>query len=140
MFEKPWHQLAIDFISNPCETRTIKQFCDEIGIDPATYYRFTKNNSDDIYTQVDKERKKYHREMRAEAMKALFSRLKKSDKAIELFFKLTGELIERTESRIEYMTPDQKRERIRKALDALVKKKEKEDINKGQGMGDGVGT
>lgn len=137
MFEKPWHQLLINYIADPSETRTAKKFCEDADISYDTYHRFMLANHDEIYNEADKLRKHYQRDMRNAAIKALYSRLSKSDKAIELFFKLTGELVERTESRVEYMTPEQKRQRVAKALEALAMKRDKE---KKQNEGDGVGS
>ena len=118
----PWQDALIEYLSNPMDERTVKDFCDEYKLDKLHYYRFLKYHKDKIYPEVDKRRKKFWGEMRIKAYKALVKRLEKSDKALQMFFEMSGDYTPKTEQKVEYSTPEQKRDKIKAMLEKLVDK------------------
>ena len=113
-------QKCIDYlaekIANPLDNRTWVQVEKDLNISTSVLYRLRIENLEQIYSLADKKRSKYKSVLRSEAYKALQNRLEKSDNAIKLAFQLLGDLVERTESRVEHLTPEQKREKLASLL------------------------
>ena len=116
--------LILDFWANPLDQRTNKEFCAELGISEMTYYRFTKANLEGLNRSITARRETFIPKMTSVAYQHLSKRLGRSDAALKLFFQLTGQLVERTESKYTLMSPEEKREKIKQMLEILGKKLE----------------
>jgi len=126
---KPWQDAIIEFLANPMDSRTDSKFCLDINIARSTYYDFIKNNRKELYEEVDRRRKEYLSEMRQRFYKALGSRMSRSDRITQLVGEMLGEYVPKSEQRVEYHTPEQKKERAKKLLDDILKKVNKSDIS-----------
>lgn len=120
--EKPWQDAIIEFLANPMDNRTDSKFCLDIGISRSCYYDFIKANRKELYADVDHRRKEFLSEMRQKFYKALGSRMSRSDRITQLVGEMLGEYIPKSESRVEYHTPEQKKERAKKLLNDIVAK------------------
>ena len=60
--------------------------------------------------------------IRSAAYKSLTKRINRSDNALKMALQICGDLVERTESRVEYLTPEQKKEKIHSLLAAIEAK------------------
>lgn len=121
MADKPfikqfWHSLYIELLSNPNDHRTDKQFCEETKIHTNTLCVWKREYRLLIYAEAQKRRQAYLNELRATAWKALASKMDKDTNAIKLAFQLTGDLVERSESRIEHLSQTDKINRINSLL------------------------
>ena len=116
---RPWTEAVVEYHANPLESRSVKDFVGTLGIHVDTYYKFMRVNKEAVYKEADRRRKKATGAVRATAWRKLVARFDKSDKALEMFFKMSGDLVERSEQRVEYTTPEQKRDRVKKLLDEL---------------------
>lgn len=112
-------ELITQFLADPYDDRSVTDFCKEQGIVRSNYYFILNKYRDIIYPEADKRRKKMLGDMRAQAYKSLARRLEKSDKALEMFFEMSGDYVPKSEQRIEYLTPDQKREKLKILLDKI---------------------
>ena len=120
---RPWTELVVEYYSNPLDQRTIKDLAADIGLAAITIHKFMAANRDAVYAEADKRRKKYMSAMRAKAYRSLVKRFDRSDKALQMFFEMSGDYIPKSEQRIEYSTPEQKRDKIKALLrEALAKK------------------
>ena len=117
-----YYGALVEFYANPADNRTLKQFAIDNGIAEDTVHQYKRRHLDEINADVAKLRDRYKPALRIAALKALFNRINKSDLAIKLAFQLTGDLIERTESKVEYMTPEDKRARIAQLLADIASK------------------
>jgi len=134
-------QLVVDYLANPLDNRTVKQFSEESSISESTYYRFRKDNFQAIGTAVNDARAKFMPLLRATAYKHLSTRLARSDAALKLFFQLAGDLVERTESKFTMMTPDEKRKQIQDLMATLsASMVNKVNDNKGNSSNEQTGT
>ena len=120
--EKPWQDAVIEFLANPMDNRTDTKFCSDTGIHRSTYYEFIKKNRKELFAEVDRRRKEYLSEMRQKFYKALGSRMTRSDRITQLVGEMLGEYIPKSEQKVEYHTPEQKKERAKKLLEDIVKK------------------
>ena len=112
-------QALIDYYADPGDQRTISEIAKSLNISEATLYRHRKANHDLIFNEADKKRKQYMPILRSKGYKVLEQKLAKSPKALELLFKLTGELVERVEQTTKYESVDQKREKLAEAFSKL---------------------
>lgn len=118
-----WHELYIEMMSNPLDNRTDKAFCDEHQIGKSTLELWKQKNRQALFSEIDRRRKNYLKEMRAVGMKALMRKCVDETKALELLLKITGDLVDRSEQVIENRTQDEKLKRINALLDSIGKKK-----------------
>lgn len=109
----------INWQADPYDNRTVAQFLEQHKLPKPTFYYYKNKNRDFINEEVAKRRKRYFAEMKAHAYKALAKRLEKSDKALQMFFEMSGEYVPKSEQKIEYLTPEQKREKLKSMLEAL---------------------
>lgn len=121
MADKPdylndWQNAYIEFLSDPLDGRTQKEFCFEQKIDPSTVSRWKQKHRVWIYTEADRRRKALVAEIRNNNWKSLMSRATKDTKAIELVFKLLGDLVEKSETTHNYLKIDEKKARISELL------------------------
>jgi hypothetical protein len=122
-------QALIDFYADPGDQRTKAELAISLGTTETTLYRTQKKWHDEIFTEADKRRKQYLPVLRSKGYKVLEAQLKRSPKALELLFKLTGELVERIEQTTKYESVEQKREKLGDLLNKfgiklLVEKKD----------------
>ena len=118
---RPWTELVVEFHANPLETRSVKELVQELGLSEDAYYKFMAVNREAVYIEADKRRKKYISAMRAKAYRALVQRFSRSDKALQMFFEMSGDYIPKSEQKIEYLTPEQKREKIKNLINDALK-------------------
>lgn len=119
-----WHELYIELLANPNDLRTDKEFCEEIKIHVQTLQNWKRTNRLELFEEVQKRRNHYFNELRALAWKELTAKMKKDLNAVKLAFQLTGDLVERTESKVEHMNYKDKIDRINQLLkDANDKQK-----------------
>lgn len=109
----------IEWSANPTDQRSAREVAELLGCDQTTVYRHRKSLEDAISKRFEAKRKSYLGSMRTRAYKSLSNRLLKSDKSLDLFFKLVGDLVERSETKIEYHTPEEKRTKIKELLDKV---------------------
>lgn len=121
--KKTWHELYVELLANPMDNRTDKKFCEEIGIDPTTLQKWKQKNRISIFGEVQRRRKAYINELRAVTYKALANKLDKDTNAIKLSLQITGDLVERSESKVEYMDEDAKKRRINALIEEIGKRK-----------------
>lgn len=104
-----WQELYIEFLANPTDQRTVAQFCKEAGITHPALYAWRAKHYDFVYQEANKRREKFTSQLREKALKALASRLEKSDKAIELALTLTGDLDSKPEvTHYHMLNPDER--------------------------------
>lgn len=118
-----WKELYIELLASPTDSRSDKAFCDDVGLSGHTLSAWKRNCRKEIYDEVQKRRKDHINELRAKAYKQLSKKMETSVDAIKLAFQLTGDLVERTESKVEYMGHDDKVRRINALLENIGKKK-----------------
>lgn len=118
-----WHDSFIEYLSDPMDGRTQKEWCYENKIDPSTVSRWKSKHRKEIYTEADRRRKGLISEIRQNNWKSLIARAQKDTKAVELIFKLLGDLVEKSETTHNYMRIDEKKTRISELL-AKAKLKE----------------
>ena len=119
---QPWQEAFIDYLADPSDQRTQKDFCKDNVIAEAVLSRWKKLNHDFVYLEAEKRRSAYDAVIRTEARKKLFKRMEKSDIAVQNALKLIGDLIERSEVNTTHLTADQKREKAREILERLSQK------------------
>lgn len=128
-----WQQLYVEMLANPNELQTDCAFCDEIKIPISTFKAWKARNRKEIYNEVQKSRTQYINELRANAWKHLADKMKKDVNAIKLAFQLTGDLVERTENKHEYMTRQDKIDRVNNLLkEANERKKTWDKVKEAQ--------
>lgn len=121
--KKMWHELYIELLANPMDNRTDRKFCEEIQIDPTTLQKWKQKNRIAIFGEVQRRRKAYINELRTVTYKALANKLDKDTNAIKLSLQITGDLVERSESKVEYMDEDAKKRRINALIEEIGKRK-----------------
>ncbi len=112
MIKQFWHSLYIELLANPNDLRTDIEFCEEIQIHKNTLLTWKREHRQEIFEEVQKRRNHYFNELRSLAWKELTSKMKKDLNAVKLAFQLTGDLVERTESKVEHMNHKDKIDRI----------------------------
>lgn len=135
MISKEWHNDYIDLLADPSDKRSNIQFCTDAPIDEKTLYRWLKKFRAEAYEEANRRLRARRGELRIKGWKRLEDMMDDKSggnvlKALELFFKLNGDLIERVESRTEMLTPEQKKERIAKILSEAANKVEKDNDEK----------
>lgn len=106
-----WNDLYIEMLANPMDDTTDKDFCAEIGISVNALMKWKKAYRKSIYAEVQKRRNQHINELRAAAYKALGRKMDKDTNALKLALQVTGDLVERSESKVE-MTESEKLRRI----------------------------
>lgn len=120
-----WHELYVQFQSDPCDLRTDKKFCEDIGLEPATLSQWKRKYRSFIFREVEAQRKTYRNELRAIGLKALMRKLDSGDtNAIKLHFQLLGDLVEKTEIKTENMSDAEKVRRIESLRTEVTKRQE----------------
>ncbi len=109
----------IDYLTNPEDNRTWKQFCVSISVEYDAVWRFRKSHAAQIEKDVANVGLKYIGVIRAAALKSLFNRLNKSDAAIKMALTMTGDLVEKSEHITTVRTPEEKRARIEEIMSKL---------------------
>lgn len=127
-----WQEDYINSQANPMDNRNLDVIAKENNIGLSTLYRWRRDNQEFINSQVEARRKKYTAPLRSIAYKALANKMAKDTNAMKLFFQLAGDLIERSESRTEIITPEEKRARLAALLDKISKSSSKDE---GEGTG-----
>ncbi len=95
--------------ADPFDNRTDKEFCEEIGLEYTTLHAWKHKYRSHIFKEVESIRKNYINEYRSKGHKALAKKLDKDTNAIKLLFQLLGDLVEKTESKVEMNRDDQLR-------------------------------
>lgn len=113
-----WHELYIELLANPMDRRTDKEFCAEMNLHVSSLTQWKSKYRKSIFNEVQKRRAAYINEMRASAYKALASKMDKDTNALKLALQITGDLVERHETKVE-MSTDEKLRRIRSLRDGL---------------------
>lgn len=127
---RPWTDRIIEHLANPFASEPVSTLCKSIKISRQTYYEYLTKNRDAVFKEADKRRKRYMAQMRSQAFKSLVERFKRSDKALQMFFEMSGDYVPKSEQRVEYITPEQKRDKIKQVLEDIYKNstnKKKED-------------
>lgn len=118
-----WHELYIEMQTNPMDTRTDKEFTTELGLNHNTFMSWKRSHKDQIYKEVQKRRSEYVNELRAFAYKCLADKMKGSVDAIKLAFQLMGDLVEKIETKTDYMNDNDKIRRAEALYENIRKKK-----------------
>ena len=111
-----WHELYIELLSSPLDQRTDKEFCEENKLHINTLRNWKSKNRTEVFNDVQKRRTLYVNEMRAIAYKQLNTLCKKDVNAIKLVFQLTGDLVEQSKTTHEYLSREDKIDRINNLL------------------------
>lgn len=119
-----WQQLYVEMLANPNEDMSDVEFCNEAKVPISTFRLWKRNNRVQIYNEVQRSRNMYINELRATAWKELALKMKKDTNAIKLAFQLTGDLVEKTETKHEYMNRQDKSDRINNLIKEINEKKE----------------
>lgn len=118
-----WHDELIEYLANPLDKRTWDQFSAGIGLTAQSVLDYRKQFQDEIASDVEAVRKKYTSSLRSVAMKSLAKQLEKGDtNSLKLFFQLAGDLVEKHESKVEMLTPEEKQAKARAILEEAFKK------------------
>jgi hypothetical protein len=120
---KLWNDMYIELLANPVDNKTDKEFCEELGLSVSALQQWKKKYRKEIYNEVQKRRTQYINELRAQAYKALGMKMQKDTNALKMVLQITGDLVERTESKVE-MTDAEKLRRIRTLRDGFTKREE----------------
>lgn len=120
---KTWHDLYIELCADPFDHRTDKEFYESIGLEKSTFCAWKAKYRPYIFREVEARRKNYINEYRSKGHKALAKKLDKDTNAIKLLFQLLGDLVEKTESRVE-MSHDDKIRRLNALLHTTGKRQE----------------
>lgn len=118
-----WQEQYLEFISDPLDNRTQTQWCRDMKIDASTVTRWKQKHRTAIYNEADRRRKATLAEIRQTNWKNLMGRATKDTKAIELVFKLLGDLVEKSETTHNYMNINEKKTRL---TELIAKAKAKE--------------
>ena len=119
-----WHEAYIEIQADPTDNRTDKKFAEDYGIHASTLSQWKREFRNRIFAEVNTRRKTYIAELRSRAYKALYGKMSTDTNALKLAFQLMGDLIERTESKVEYMTKEEKVQRINDLLKSIGAKKD----------------
>ena len=119
--DKYWHELYIESQADPLNQDTDVQFCASINLEIQTFRNWKSKYRTYIFKEVEVRRKTYVNELRSKGHKALAKKLDKDTNAIKLLFQLLGDLVEKTESRVELGHDDQIR-RIQSLRDSIGKR------------------
>ena len=118
-----WHDAYIEMLADPSSSQTDKSFCTEHGIHKNTLFNWKKRYRGPLYRDVNRRRVEFTAELRTKAYKSLYNKLENDTSALKLAFQLMGDLIERSESKVEYMSREDKIKRIDELLKGIGAKK-----------------
>ncbi len=118
---RTWHELYVLKEADPFDHRSDKEFCEEIGLDVGSFRNWKNKFRAYIYKEVESIRKNYINEYRSKGHKALAKKLDKDTNAIKLLFQLLGDLVEKTESKVEMNQDDQVR-RVKSLMSSIGKR------------------
>lgn len=119
---KYWNDLYIELLANPLDKRTDKQFCEETGITVSALQQWKARYRKSIFAEVDKRRREFINELRAQAFKDLANKMGKDSNALKMALQITGDLVEKTESKVEMNYADKLR-RIRTLQESIKSRK-----------------
>ncbi len=121
VIKRTWHDLYIECQSDPMDSRTDKQFCEEYALDYGTFANWKCKYRKYIFREVEAKRADYKNELRAVMYKALTAKLGKDTNAVKLLAQLLGDLVEKTETKMEMSDADKIRriESLRKTTGAV---------------------
>lgn len=111
---RDWHEAYFDFASNPMDQRTDPQFSEAEGCTLNALQQWKKKYKTIIDQEVETRRQQAVPAIRIRLWKALDALVEGNVKAIELAFKLIGDLntVQNHEHAINYMSPDEKRAKL----------------------------
>ena len=119
-----WQEAYYDMCADPTDHRNIKQFAKDSGISDSLVYSWRRKNLQAINEEVNRRAKAFRQELRNKGWKALEKRMDKDTKAVQVLFQLLGDLVERSEQKIDYMSAEDKRERVKELLSKVLEKKD----------------
>ena len=134
MIPRHWHELYFHMQADPLDQRTDTQFCEDIKLDRQTFQAWKTKYRKYVFREVDKLRQDYRNELRARMYKSIAKKLDKDTNAIKLLAQLMGDLVEKTETRVEMSDADKIR-RI-ESLRGQVAEREKQWKNASEGTGE----
>lgn len=120
--QRHWHELYIEAQADPFDVRTDKEFCEEIALDVQTFRNWKSKYRAFIFREVEKLRADHRNELRSKGYKALTRKLDKDTNAVKLLFQLLGDLVEKTETKMEMSDADKVR-RVKTLLGSITKKR-----------------
>jgi hypothetical protein len=120
---RTWHELYIEMQSDPFDIRTDGQFCAEIALDVSTFRNWKCKYRKFIFAEVEKRRNEHRSELRTKGYKALTNKLDKDTNAVKLLFQLLGDLVEKTETKMEMSDADKIR-RVHTLMGSISKKRQ----------------
>ena len=114
--------LYIEMQADPFDNRNDKEFCESIpGLEYGTFCAWKAKYRQYIFKEVDAIRKTFTNEYRSKGHKALAKKLNSDTNAIKLLFQLLGDLVEKTESKVELNHDDQVR-RVQALMNSIGKR------------------
>lgn len=116
-----WQEAIIEYLANPFDNTPVQKFCQQTGIPQSSYYDYLSKNRELVFSEAAKRRKQYYSEMRVKAYKALVSRMNRSDKILQMVMEMMGDYIPKSEQKVEYTSPEEKKARIKALLDKVTK-------------------
>lgn len=124
-FPKEWMEEYCHAMADPASKITAKAFAESKGMSEQNLYKWKSRHKEEVQRRIETLRKQYRTDIRSKAWKALSGQLDRGDTtAIKLVFQLLGDLVERSEQRVEHMTPEDKRARVKALLDRVAAKKD----------------
>lgn len=129
---RTWHDSYIEAQVDPFDTRTDKQFCEDIGLDLQTFRNWKSKYRDYVNAEIEKRRNKHKTELRTKAYKALTGKLDKDTNAVKLLFQLLGDLVEKSEVKTEMSDADKIR-RLSTLISQVGKKRQAWTEAEGEG-------
>lgn len=119
-----WHELYIEMLANPSDNRSDADFCRELNINTSTLCMWKTKYREDIYAEADRRRKNFVTQTRAKLWKKLDAKTESDTNALKLAFQLLGDLVEKSESKIDYQSREDKIARA-KVLWGAIESREK---------------
>lgn len=120
-----WTKALIEWEANPCNTQTVREFCDVNKCHPYQIDRIRRKYPG-YWTAVKYKQKQFLAELGNLAMKTLARRMLNSDRALELALIITGEYTPTMKHTIEPLSPEEKKVRIEQMLTELKRVNEAE--------------
>lgn len=117
-----WQSLYIEKEANPLDPRTDKEFAQEVGVDPNNLAKWKQRNRKQIYNEVNRRRSEFLAEIRAKNLKAILKNIEESFNDRKLLAQITGDLIERVETKAEIMGPEDQERRKNALLQNILQK------------------
>lgn len=111
---RDWHEAYFDFAANPMDQRTDAQFCEAEGCALTALLQWKKRYKAIVDQEVETRRQLAVPAIRIRLWKALDALVEGNVKAIELAFKLIGDLdtVQKHEHAMNYMSPEEKRAKL----------------------------